>query len=102
MSIFIDNPRRGGGGLGSGRGAGRVSAANLGMGGGGLNILFRGPNVHRVNVFGINIDFIFAPTVLEGDSFVHSGTNSYFRTIRCGNSQVFGTVVLTAKMFLEN
>ena len=34
---------------GRGRGAGRVSATNWGMGGGGLNIFFvRGRNVHQV------------------------------------------------------
>ena len=43
----IENPREGGGFPGLG-GAGRVSAANWGMGGGGLNIFFRGRNAHQV------------------------------------------------------
>ena len=47
-SIFIENPRRGGLQEGRGQGAGRVSAANLGIGGGGgLNIFFRGRSVHQ-------------------------------------------------------
>ena len=43
-SVFIENPRRGGGSRsGRGRGAGRVSAANWGILGGGLNSSFSGP-----------------------------------------------------------
>ena len=50
--FFIEKARRGGGlsRRGKGRGAGRVSAANWGIfwgGGGGLNIFFRGRNVHQ-------------------------------------------------------
>ena len=49
--FFIENPRRGGGGFRRDRGAGRVSAANWGIGGGGgLNIFFRG-KVMRQQLF---------------------------------------------------
>ena len=48
--FFIENPRRGEGSPGGagGRGAGRVSARNLG--GGGPNIFFRGRNSHQERV----------------------------------------------------
>ena len=53
----IENPRRGGGGVSreEGREAGRVSAANwrFFFGGGGLNIFFRGRNVHQESYQGI-------------------------------------------------
>ena len=50
FTVFIENPRRGGGGRPEerGRGAGRVSAANWGIwGGGGVNIFFQCRNVHQ-------------------------------------------------------
>ena len=52
IGIFIQNSRRGGVSRRGTRGAGRVSAANWGVlgGGGGLNIFFRGRNVHQVVV----------------------------------------------------
>ena len=50
-SVFTENPRTGGGGVSGGGadGAGRVSAANWGIcgGGGGANFFFRGRNVHQ-------------------------------------------------------
>ena len=49
--FFTENPRRGGD-FQEGRGAGRVSAANWGTGGGGLNIFFRGRNVHQDSLSG--------------------------------------------------
>ena len=48
--LFIENPRRGGFCTEGGRGAGRVSAANWRIWGGGLNFFFRGRNVHQGNV----------------------------------------------------
>ena len=50
LDFFIENPRRGFSRRGRGRGAGKVSAANWGIwgGGGGLNIFFRGRNVHPI------------------------------------------------------
>ena len=36
-------------------GAGRVSAANWGIGGGGLNIFFRGRSVHQETLVGAEI-----------------------------------------------
>ena len=42
-SIFIENPRRGVSGRERGRGAGRVSAANWGIGGRGAKYFFSGP-----------------------------------------------------------
>ena len=48
LAFFTENPRRGGvSRRGRGRGAGRVSASNWGIWGGGLNIFFRGRNVHQ-------------------------------------------------------
>ena len=48
-SILIETPREGVSRRERGRGAGRVSAANWGIwgGGGGLNIFFGGRNVHQ-------------------------------------------------------
>ena len=44
IGFLIENPMRGGGGVPGGRGAGRVSAANWGIsGGGGGTIFFPGP-----------------------------------------------------------
>ena len=45
--IFIENPRRGVSRRERGRGAGRVSAANWGIGGRGAKYSFRGRNVQR-------------------------------------------------------
>ena len=48
--FFTESPSGGGLRHRRGEGAGRVSAANRGiLGGGGLNIFFRGRNVHQVN-----------------------------------------------------
>ena len=49
VSIFIENARggRGSPGGGGGRGAGRVSAVNWGIWGGGTKYFFRGRNVHQ-------------------------------------------------------
>ena len=44
--FFIENPRRGGG-FQEWEGPGGFSAANWGIWGGGLNIFFRGRNVHQ-------------------------------------------------------
>ena len=50
IGFLIANPTRGGGRFPGGGGAGRVSAANWGIwGGGGLNIFFRARNVHQGN-----------------------------------------------------
>ena len=55
IGFFIENPRREGGFFRTG-GAGRVSAANWGeFWGGGLNIFFRGRNVHQECPFEIGI-----------------------------------------------
>ena len=50
-SIFIENHRRGVSERERGRGAGRVSAANWGFGGGGLNIFFGAEMSTKVLVF---------------------------------------------------
>ena len=56
-SVFLPKIPGGGGGSpgqgGGGRGAGRVSAENLG--GGGLNIFFRGRNAHQGKAFPLRI-----------------------------------------------